>query len=225
MWILAVDTAGPVVGVAVKVGERTLVREDRLGRGTEKVLVPWIDALMNEAGVSSSEPVGIGLTNGPGAFTSLRVGMATALGLATAWKAPVWLGCSLLTRAKMVHPGRPVVSALDARKGRLYAARYGADGREIMAPADLPPDVVAGWVESGDVMTGEGIAVYQDVFARTAGAMAQDATTSGVAALAELAAWGLANGEGKNPAEVLPRYIRPPDAVPPKRRSLIPPRV
>ncbi|HEX2164131.1 MAG TPA: tRNA (adenosine(37)-N6)-threonylcarbamoyltransferase complex dimerization subunit type 1 TsaB [Thermoanaerobaculia bacterium] len=87
--ILAVDSASPVVSVAVAVGGA--VRAERaveIGRSSERLLA-MIDEVLREAGVDGPRGLaGIVALAGPGSFTGLRVGLATVLGLHQATGVP-----------------------------------------------------------------------------------------------------------------------------------------
>ena len=89
MRILAIDTAGPVIGVALLVHEDVRVRTERVLRGSESRLAPWVAQLCEEAGMRVADIDAIAVSEGPGAFTGLRVGLATALGLAHGIGCPV----------------------------------------------------------------------------------------------------------------------------------------
>ena len=159
---------------------------------------------------------GVVVSRGPGAFTGLRVGLATALGIAAGVPCPVWACVSLDPRARVPRtPGLPLLVALDARKGRVYAALYGDDGEVLVPPADVAPEVAAAWAGGPFDATGEGAAVYADSFRSAGGIVVADPTDPCVEALAALGAAALARGEGQDIAEIRPLYLRAPDARPP----------
>lgn len=214
MRVLAIDTAGPVIGVALAVDGEVSARTERVTRGAEARLVPWATALCEEAGFRLSELDGIAVATGPGAFTGLRVGLATAVGLAQAIGCPVWQGDSLESRARAVGGDR-VLSMLDARKQRVYAASYEA-GARVAGPADIPPDEALGWMQAPFVATGEGALVYASMVREAGGELAPQADDPCVHVLARLGSQGLARGEGSDPLAVRPVYLRAPDARPPR---------
>lgn len=215
MTVLAFDTAGPVIGVGLWTGDRALVRTERVRRGAEARLVPWAQELCAEAGLALDQVTGIGVAHGPGAFTGVRVGIATAVGLSMGLGCPLWTGSSLESRALRLGGEGRVLALLDARKSRVYAALY--DGTALVeGPADIDPEAAARW-GAGAVATGEGALVYQEKVVAAGGRVAADADDPAVGVLARLAAAGLAAGEGIDPASVEPLYLRDADAKKPKR--------
>ncbi len=214
MNVLAVDTSGPVAGVALNADGLEFVRIARTVRGTEGLLVPWAIELVHEAGLTLSDLDGIAVVHGPGAFTGLRVGLATALGLATSLDLPLWWTDSLLPRARRTGQ-EPVLAMLDARKGRVYATWF--DGEATVGPADVAPQVALSWATPPFVATGEGAIVYADLVQQAGGTVLPDADDPGVLALASLAAAAFARGEGARDAAIAPLYLRDADAKLPKR--------
>jgi tRNA threonylcarbamoyladenosine biosynthesis protein TsaB len=156
---------------------------------------------------------GVAVSKGPGAFTGLRVGLATAAGLATAIDRPVWTGCSLSSRALRVAGENPVLSMLDARKKRVYAEAWAA-GARVHEPADVPPSDALAWCSPGFIATGEGALVYRALVEDAGGVVAEGSDDPAVGVLAGMAAEGLTRGEGARALDVAPMYIRPPDAKP-----------
>lgn len=213
MRVLAIDTAGPVVGVALSVDGAVRARTERVTRGAEARLVPWALALCDEAGLRLAALDGVAVAAGPGAFTGLRVGLATASGLALAIGCPLWQGSSLAHRA-LGAGGDRVLAMLDARKQRVYAARYDG-GRLTAGPADVPPDEALAWMDAPFVATGEGALAYADRVTAHGGTLVARADDPCVHVLARLGAEALARGEGSDPIGVQPVYLRAPDARPP----------
>jgi len=217
MRVLAVDTTAPVVGVALLGPWGVLERVQRVQRGAEALLTPWIRELLAEAGISAADLDGVAVARGPGAFTGLRVGLATAAGLAQGAGVPLWSTDSLHPRAvSALGADLPVLSWLDARKGRAYAAWYGPDGTLLRAPADLPPGEVLEGARAPFLSVGEGALVWGDAVRRAGGRVVERAGDPAVGVLARLGAEGLARGEGGEPSSVRPLYLRAPDARPPR---------
>lgn len=220
MRVLAIDTAGPVVGVALWTGASGDQRTERVTRGAEGLLLPWAEELCAEAGITFANLDAIGVAAGPGAFTGLRVGLATAAGLAQALDLPLWSGISLASRGARVGHDAPVLALLDARKSRVYAAIVAPDGTLIRAPEDVPPTDAVAWLPPGYLATGEGAVVYADQVAEAGGSLVGDPDHPSVLTLARLAAEGIARGEGHSPVALAPVYVRPPDAKPPKKGKI-----
>jgi tRNA threonylcarbamoyladenosine biosynthesis protein TsaB len=123
---LAIATATAQVSVAVA-GPDGLIGAVflRAGRRHGETLAPAIQSLAALAGVGMGDLDRIAVDTGPGLFTGLRVGVATAKALASALALPV-VACSSLDL--LAHPhrhlGRPVASAVDARRGEIFWALY-----------------------------------------------------------------------------------------------------
>lgn len=207
--ILAIDTAGPVIGAAWAGpgGERSF--QARAGRGADRLLLPWIDALLAEAGAIDAVAVAVG----PGAFTGLRVGAAAALGVAVSRGCPVIPLSSLQARA-LGRPGR-VLSVLDARKGRAYAGLY-VDGALQGEERDLPPEDAAALAAGAPfVAAGEGAEVWRGLIEAAGGAVAPAAAENPALQIARLSG-GMPRIQ---PAALQLRYLRAPDAKKPSERA------
>ncbi len=131
MNILAIDTSGPMISVAVR--HRGQIFEHALSAGFQhaQLLLPCIDTLFHSIGLCPSHLDLITCTAGPGSFTGLRIGMATARGLSLAQQIPLVLLPSLQVYALGLHAPRALV-VLDARKQRFYVAMANGQG-ELMS--------------------------------------------------------------------------------------------
>ena len=208
---LAIDTAGPVIGVALRIGTQSWVETERVQRGAEARLVPWALELCRRGRISLSGLDGVVVANGPGAFTGIRVGLATSMGLAMSAGLPAYGVLSLTPRAIRAGGGL-VLSLLDARKGRVYAALY-QDGRLVEGPADIEPGEAVKWVVGRHFLaTGEGACVYRALIEAAGGKLALEPDHPSVDVLAEIGAAAFARGEGVDPVGLRPVYLREPDA-------------
>lgn len=136
MKILAYDTSGEVLSVALAVDGRALA-EDQSAPGLRhsSCLMPLIEGILKKAGWKPRDLDVLAVGVGPGSFTGLRVGVATAKMLAFVWKTKL-VGISSL-EALARSTGSCAV-AVDARRGRVYGALYEKrTGRlcELLAPS------------------------------------------------------------------------------------------
>ncbi len=126
MLILSLDTSTMASSVAIVSETRLLAELTVQTRLTHsETLLPHIEQVLKLAGVSKEELAGIAVSIGPGSFTGLRIGLATAKGMAYALHVPI-IGCSTL-EALAYHypvPGIYIAALLDAQKGNAYAAFY-----------------------------------------------------------------------------------------------------
>jgi tRNA threonylcarbamoyl adenosine modification protein YeaZ/ribosomal-protein-alanine acetyltransferase len=143
--ILAIDTATPAVtaGVAIRDGDRLSVLAERVtvdARAHAEQLTPNVLAALADAGVGMAGLGAVVVGCGPGPFTGLRVGMASAAAYAHALNIPVHGVCSL--DAIGVGTAREMLVVTDARRRELYWARYRdgvrVDGPGVDAPAGVP---------------------------------------------------------------------------------------
>ncbi len=204
------DTVAPTIGVAVAARGEVRSRVACADRGAEGLLLGWVAELLAELDVGMADVTGVGVTAGPGAFTGLRVGLATAAGLALALDVPLWTVDSLTPRAAAVRGGRVLV-VLDARKSRVYAAQW-LDGALVEGPVDEALDAVLARCPAPFVATGEGADVFREAILAAGGTIASEPRDPAVDSLATLAAAALARDEGRSALEVHPLYLREADA-------------
>lgn len=208
MRTLLIDTAGPVVGVAAFDGDRVVgSASERIVQGADAWLSPRVASLLGALGGLDRVAVCVG----PGAFTGLRVGVATALGLALARGVGVVPVSSLALRAAAV-PGEPrVLALLDAKKGRVYAGVFDTRGEVpvlLGEEADVPPADAA--KADPAVATGEGAVVYRALFEAAGHRVSPHAANSPVDAGAAL----VRVGDPLPIEQIGLRYLREPDARP-----------
>lgn len=219
--VLGIDTAGPVVGVALWTPLGVETWSQAIVRQADSVLLPAIGRLLAGApGVLTCVAVSVG----PGAFTGLRVGVSAALGVAFARSVPVVPISSLEARAAAAG-GPRTLALLDARKGKVYAGLFDVSDSRA-APVLLSPEVddtlaavLSALGERPFLAVGEG-ATSVDVtraILDAGGSVSPDAGRSPADAVARLGAlrWAADAGAALDPADVALRYLRAPDARPP----------
>lgn len=137
MIILALDTAGVDCAAALyDSATRTVLAErcERIGKGHAERLTGMISEVMDEAGLPISAIERIAVTVGPGSFTGIRTGVAAARGLALALSIPAVGVTTLEVLAAAIleeHTRGPVVVAIDAKRGEIYAQAFDADGKPL----------------------------------------------------------------------------------------------
>lgn len=204
MPLLALETSTRRLSVALWRDGAVTERAADLPNGGSEWLLPAVQALLADAGLSLGRLDGIAFGAGPGSFTGLRLAAGCAQGLAFGLDLPV-LGVGTLEALALASGEAKVFACIDARMNEVYTAAY-ADGAEVLAPAVTPPGEVRlppgdGWVGCGD-----GFAAYAGLLPVPARVRADLLPTA--AAVARLAAPRLARGEGLPAAQAAPWYVR-----------------
>jgi tRNA threonylcarbamoyladenosine biosynthesis protein TsaB len=156
---------------------------------------------------------------GPGAFTGLRVGIATARGLAQALDIPVAPVASLAALARGLDPGSAgteefLLAALDARRGELFAALYGRDRRELRPPFAGTPDRVAEVIRGagGPVLAGgDGTVRFRAELEQAGARVIPDGDPRHTVSALQICLLGR-EAEAGRPESIEPIYLRRPDA-------------
>ena len=222
MIVLGIDTATMQVGCAVGGQEGVLAsfHADR-GRRHAETLAPAIQFVCEQARVRLDEISVVAVDVGPGLFTGMRVGIATAKAMAYALRVPmIGLSSLDLLAFQVRHTGRLVAAVIDAKRGEVFCALYrpvpGGVQRDgayrVCTPADLASELVAR--NEHVLMVGDGAARHAALFG-AAGHI--ELAGSGydhpsAAALVELAQPRALREEFVQPSELEPLYLRKSDA-------------
>ena len=166
MTTLCIDTAteNGMVVVARDDGAMAAVRWRSAGRHGEN-LFGHIEAALAEVGATREDLSLIGVDIGPGKFTSLRVGLATAKGLAFGLDLPI-IGVSalrVLARSIEGDAGLVRVPVINAYRGDVFAAAYVVDRdgiEELVAPSLGPPDAMLSRIRA--IAGDRGLAIHED---------------------------------------------------------------
>jgi len=140
---LGIDTSGILGGVALAQGGRLLaeIRCDARAAASERIL-PQVTQLLDDLGKRRQDIDRLGVALGPGSFTGLRVGLATAKGLAQGLERPVAAISSLVARAYGVGIREgPILVVSAHRRGDLFCSAgifSGAQWRELLPEASRP---------------------------------------------------------------------------------------
>lgn len=169
--ILAFDTATSHCSIALTSGgvdDGEIVASRALGSTVthSRRLLGSIEQLMIDSSLRLNELSGIAVGLGPGSFTGLRIGMATAKGLAHGAGKGLYGVSSLDAIASTVKDERLICVLIDARKKEVYGRFYRMTGdgvRPISPQVVLPPEKIAELIDEPVIMAGDGVDVYSDV--------------------------------------------------------------
>jgi tRNA threonylcarbamoyladenosine biosynthesis protein TsaB len=217
--LLALETAAEVGGAAL-INRGRVRAEITLGPGTSynAALLPAIDRALEACAASLDEVSEIALSVGPGSFTGLRVGLATALGLCFGTDRRIVPVPTLA--ALSLHAGEcpRIAPMLDARKGQVYAGLYGPSATVLLEDCVADP---LPWLESlrgrGEIyFLGPGAELYRNEIETVLGSEARlIAGPSGWPRAATVGCLGerlRAQGAARIPQEVELRYLRKAEA-------------
>ena len=177
--LLAIETSSLVSSVALLHGQTLraeLTIQARLTHSEQ--LMPHIADMLEKASVAKQDIDGIAVSIGPGSFTGLRIGLATAKGLAFSWDVPI-IGVETPVSLAWNFAGNQdlICPLIDAQKGNVYAAAYSWQGWELRTEKDievLPLDaVLEAAKDSGRsvLFCGDGALMAKDAIAAARGAL------------------------------------------------------
>jgi tRNA threonylcarbamoyladenosine biosynthesis protein TsaB len=220
--ILAIDTASEVACVGLV--DDGIVRAESLARVSAQhgeTLLPRIDEVLRESGVARGtiDLVAVGL--GPGSFTGVRIGLATAKGLALGLGKPIVGIRSSQALAAAVDGARRIV-AIDGKKGEVFASAWAAEGslRAMVEDAHGAPDAVARRlrevVKDTVTLVGTGVRAYPGFALALGDGVTIADVAHDVVRAAVLAAEAQRALDARGPddlAALEPVYVRPADAL------------
>lgn len=239
MTILAFDTATPSTSVALALGDgRTLSRrhDPQPGErpGHQELLLGFVVALLEEGGVGFADVDRIAVGVGPGTFTGLRIGVATARALSAAHDTPLVPVSTLhalaaaaaaeTTGANAADPpaatAGPLLAVLDARRGEAFVAAWeranASDPRAtpLLAPAPLSPEALTAAVAelpAAPLAVGDGALRFREQLEAAGATVPADGSPlHRVEAVAHARLGAALDPVARD--EVVPAYLRLPDA-------------
>jgi tRNA threonylcarbamoyladenosine biosynthesis protein TsaB len=178
-------------------------------------LMPAIAATMERAGVDYRDLEAIAVGVGPGTFTGLRIGVATARALASANGLSLKPVSSLAALAAGID-AELGLALIDAKRGEVFAALYERGGRRLWGPVAEPPEGVAERVREagvGPLAAGDGSVRFRAVLEAAGIRVVPDGSGSHVVRALHVCRLA-AEVAGVAPQAVFPDYVRAPDAKP-----------
>lgn len=230
MTLLALDTSSSYGTVALLDG-RTVraVVEGPVDRH-ETSLLGRIDTALGIAGIAKRDLSGVAVGTGPGGFTAVRMGIATAKGLALALSVPIVGVSSLAALARTVAPGSGLVATVvDAHRGEVFAALYFIEGEgttELCAPLLATPEAAIDALLRAAagmrmILAGDGLRVHREMAQGLDVVALPDACIS-AAALGLEAERRLRVPAADDLETLVPAYVRSADAKLPAQRLIVP---
>lgn len=177
-------------------------------------LLPAVERTLEQSGLGWADLDAVAVGRGPGSFTGLRIGIATARALARAHELPVRPVSSLAALAAGAES--PLVLALiDARRGELFAALY-RDGEALWPPFAASPQEVAERVRAASLAPlaiGDGSLRFREALEEGGARVAAAQSRLHVVRALHVCRLG-AEVPAASPEAVVPEYLRAPDATP-----------
>ena len=219
--LLSVDTSTLTASAAVVTTDGVARAEARCDPGTPTdQLLALCERALSEAAIAPSDLTAIAVGAGPGSFTGLRIGMATAKGLAYALGRPLWMASSLAALAHDLAAVAPdddgvLVAMLDARRGEIYAAafRRSAGGLvPVLAECVVPPDALIATLTGLGAplhLAGDALEVHAEALASLVATRHPHPRTPSALGVARAA---LAGSRVDRLHDGAPAYIRPSEA-------------
>jgi tRNA threonylcarbamoyladenosine biosynthesis protein TsaB len=222
MLLLAIETSTSQLAVAIGGPEGVLAQaHSNRGRRHAETLIPAIDFVRRQARIDLSEISCVAVDLGPGLFTGLRVGVASAKAMAHALRVPmIGLPSLDLLAFPVRFSTRLVVTAIDARRGELFYAFYRQvpGGVQRLSPHQLgsPDDLASELLATGEecLLVGDGARRYAEVFEGITKVELGDLDLAypSAASLVQLAHAQALREQWVKPWEIQPLYLRKPDA-------------
>lgn len=217
--VLAIETATPASSVALVDGRDVVASAARLDRtGHSAFLVPAIDFCFDQTGWRPQDLDAVIVDIGPGLYTGIRVGIATAQGLAAAVGIPLLTGVSLDAIALRAATGRRHIwSVVDVRRGELAVASYHPVPGGVVKdapPEVMDPEELRAALESDPqevLLVGDTGAIGDDHLRGLHRAKKGGPRYPQAEALVEATAAALESDDIPHPDEVRPLYLREPD--------------
>jgi tRNA threonylcarbamoyladenosine biosynthesis protein TsaB len=216
MKLLALESGDQACSVALWQDGAVIQRSELAPRRQTQLLLPWVEALLAEAGIGLASLDAVAFGHGPGAFTGVRLATSVAQGLAFSHGLPVVGISTLASLAQQLNQQHPqaegLLPLLDARMNEVYLGAYerDADGLvtalvdDCVCPPDRLPSLPARRWQAG----GSGL-VHGETLAQQLTLAGQDlALYPQAATVATLAARAFRQGQAVAATDARPVYLR-----------------
>jgi tRNA threonylcarbamoyladenosine biosynthesis protein TsaB len=233
MIILGIETATERLSTALLLEDSTVFERHEDSQSSHcELLAKFIMELAGEAGIGLPEIDGVAVSIGPGSFTGLRIGIATAMGLAFGLGVET---CGIHTLTALAwnvgRPGTLACPLIDAKRSEAYAALYRTGERfpeTVIEPAAIPVTELAGLLAGKHepiTITGPGAEKFRSILENVGGPqftfIPHELAKPSAVAIARLGLLIFKAGKSLSPAELKPVYLRRSDAELAKKKKSI----
>jgi len=228
MYILHIETSTKVCSVALSQGDRLLncIELDE-GMNHTAVLAPTIQQLLKGVSIKVSDLGAISVSSGPGSYTGLRVGCATAKAMAYSLNIPILAIPTLTSLADAVFVKFPeaewALPMLDARRNEVYTSLFDRNMKQVVPVSSVILDeesLMDLIPETGKVVScGDGAFKLKNMAARFPNLILSLEIQSSATHLIMPALRKLSTGEFSDPMNFVPNYLKPPNIT--QQRKLL----
>ena len=214
MKLLAIETATDACSAALFIDGEIRERFEIAPRAHTELILPMVDTLMAEAGISAAQLDAMAFGRGPGAFTGVRIAVGVTQGIAFGADLPVVPVSTLAALAQGAGADK-VLAALDARMDEVYWGAYRRNAAGLMeqvgeecvsAPGDVPLASGEGWLGAG-----AGWSAYEDILKQRCAGQAESWDGSAFPHARDVARLGMVGfeaGQAVTAEQALPVYLR-----------------
>ncbi|RKR77250.1 tRNA threonylcarbamoyladenosine biosynthesis protein TsaB [Otariodibacter oris] len=215
--ILAIDTATEACSVALCHNDHQTVLNELSPRTHTQRILPMVDELLQQAGISLKDVDALAFGRGPGSFTGVRVGVGVVQGLALGAELLVIPVSNLLAMAEEAYQRlnkTEVIALIDARMNEVYFAQFSRNSegewREVIAEQVCSPEKAMSQIQldRNAVVVGTGWAAYSQFSAANLPLVISDITLPSAQFMLSLAEKALEKGLVKSALEIEPIYLR-----------------
>ena len=218
MWILGIDTSSPKGSIALTLKDKIISERSLANKASfSKYLFLSLDSILQEVNLEISQIDAFAVSIGPGSFTGLRVGLATALGLSLAQKKPVIPVETLYAMAHTIPiTNRVICPIIDARKGEVYTSffQYNKNKQlcQLVEDRAIKPAILIDEIKKPTIFFGTGVDAYGGFLQKKLGHLAifdKCYLNTIAGSIAILGGERFEMGEGQRVSNQLkPKYIR-----------------
>jgi tRNA threonylcarbamoyladenosine biosynthesis protein TsaB len=224
--ILSIETSSETASAALLTDQKLIQRQTVGVKNHSQSILPMVQILLQEAGISLSDCNAIAFGSGPGSFTGVRTACGVVQGLAFGTGLPVIPVVTLLALAEACRhttSAEHILVAMDARMGEVYWAQYRFDATQqnwvtVVEPALCAPALLVSQNVEVLKLVGNGFAAYADQF--TFNVESAQFAVPDASAIARLARVAFAAGRFYPADQAQPLYLRNKIALTIKERKV-----